>query len=107
MFIELDQSDGDRPRLAQPADFTAFKIVIAGARDRSRVQRALAPVADLLDDGEYAMVRIDALATLAGPLGEDADWRASLAGMVDYARSKGWVDDAEPVRVRAHLEWED
>ena len=106
MFIRVDPSGADGPRLVEPADFKAFKIVIAGPRDGTGTERALSGVAEVTEDGEHAMVGIDALHRLAGVLAHDAGWQAGLGGMLDYARSKGWVDDGAQARVRAHLEWE-
>ena len=36
----------------------------------------------------------------------DADWDESFAGMVSYARSKGWTDEAG-THLRAHIEHPD
>ncbi|WP_327048241.1 hypothetical protein OG320_10385 [Microbispora sp. NBC_01189] len=40
---------------------------------------------------------------LAGDHGRDPEWRGRLDRMLEYAASKGWVDDAGAVR--AHVEW--
>ena len=91
-----------------------------------------AATADLLDEGNFQEFHVsapheasadvvnDALRTSgAGALGEDGDamisvdwlldrgpqedaWRDSFGAMLRYAKSKGWVDDAEAC-IRAHL----
>lgn len=62
-------------------DFTAFKVV--------------------LEVPEHAWIAPDVLTELAGR-GDDVEWRQHLAGMLAYAASKGWCDEAG--RVRAHVE---
>jgi hypothetical protein len=61
-------------------DFTAFKVVI--------------------EVPEHAWIAPGALTELAGRAGDE--WRRNLAGMLAYAASKGWCDEAG--RVRAHIE---
>jgi hypothetical protein len=51
----------------------------------------------------HAWVRPEVLAELSGREGDEA-WQEELAGMVRFADSQGWVDDAG--RVRAHVEVE-
>ena len=81
--------------------------MIAGGHDVESARRALAPVAELLDEGD-AMVDAGELTLLAGELAESAEWIESFAGMLDYARSKGWVSDsAGSTQIQAHVEWSD
>ena len=60
--------------------------------------------AELLPDGAHVMIPVETLRRLAAgrvPEGWDADFEA----MLEYARSKGWLND-EGDAVRAHLERE-
>ncbi|GGA72923.1 hypothetical protein GCM10011490_24640 [Pseudoclavibacter endophyticus] len=52
-------------------------------------------------EGEHAWLSVDALR--AGARGDRGDeWVKKFDGMIDYARTKGWVNDAG--EVRAHIE---
>jgi hypothetical protein len=93
--IRLD-TDTPEVELLEPDVFTAFKVVLRDAGP----SLAGAPVVARVD--EHAWIRIEALRELAGESATPA-WEESLAGMVAYARSKGWVDD-ELGAVRAHVE---
>lgn len=53
-----------------------------------------------LADDEHAWIAIDALRAAAGVRPEG--WHDEFAAMIDYARSKGWVDDSGE-RLRAHI----
>jgi hypothetical protein len=106
MYVYVDISTQDAPQLREATDFTAFKLVIAGGRDVGLARQALRGVAEVVD-GEHAMVAADQLESLAGALAASVEWQEKFAGMLGYARSKGWVDDvAGPPHVRAHLEWQ-
>ncbi|WP_431283661.1 hypothetical protein ACQW02_02275 [Humitalea sp. 24SJ18S-53] len=86
--------------LAEAEDFRRFSIRFdQGARGLEAAQGALARVARA--DGDTAWVAEAALRALA-PRGGDPDWEAGLAGMIGFARSRGWVDDQGGIR--AHIE---
>ncbi|MGA2755727.1 MAG: hypothetical protein ABSF58_00050 [Solirubrobacteraceae bacterium] len=107
MHVFLDIGSGEGPRLIDATDFEAFKVVIAGGHDVESARHALTPVAELLDEGD-AMVDAGELTLLAGELAESAEWIERFAGMLDYARSKGWVSEsAAATRIQAHVEWSD
>ncbi len=82
MYLHIDPTEVP-PAVAvrEPDDFTAFKVVV--------------------EVPEHAWIVPDVLTALAGR-GDDDAWRQNLAGMLAYAASKGWCDDAG--RVRAHVE---
>ncbi|MGU3501378.1 hypothetical protein [Mycobacterium sp. C31M] len=67
--------------VVEPEDFTSFKVVL---------------VTD-----EHSWVDPDDLTALAGRT-DDPQWRQQLAGMIDYAGAKGWLDGQG--RIRAHVE---
>ena len=91
------------PDLREPEDFTAFHISIDGARDAVRLEGAAHQLGRLLDD-DHVMVDREVLISMAGTRGEDPRWRASLQGMIDYASTKGWVDDSGAIRT--HVQWD-
>ncbi|MCT2581603.1 hypothetical protein [Actinophytocola gossypii] len=69
-------------------------VELAGIDDRAAAEAlAGAGLGEL--DGDHAWLRIAALRAA----GEDA-WRAEFDAMIEYARTKGWVDGE---RVRAHV----
>ena len=54
-------------------------------------------------DGDDAWVQVDAVRRLAaGRVG--AGWESDFAGMLAFARDKGWLDASETA-IRAHVEW--
>ncbi len=100
MIIHADL-DTATVTLVDPADFRGFHVAVAGgSTDDERLATVLAPHGHL--DGEHAWITADALVALAGEAADD-DWRAGFAGMVTYARDKGFLDDAGTA-IRAHLE---
>ena len=100
MEVEIDlRGASPRARLVDPDDFKGFKVVLID--DGTAMGDRLAPVGVARVD-EHAWVRIEELERLAGP-SATAEWRESLAGMLDFARSKGWVDE-ELGAVRGHIE---
>jgi hypothetical protein len=89
----------DSARLVDPEDLTSFAVVLEGDADPS--PEALA-AGGVLGFGDHAWVRTDALRRLAGPIATP-EWEDAFAAMLDYARSRGWVDD-EHGAVRGHVE---
>lgn len=45
------------------------------------------------------------IVALVGDLAQNPEWNEAFAGMITYATSKGWTNDAG--EVRAHIEAED
>ena len=68
--------------LHEPDDFRAFSVVVP--------------------EVEHAWVDPAQVIALAAAGGAGAEWRGSFDGMVEYARSRGWVRDDGAIR--AHLE---
>ena len=86
--------------LEEPGDFRRFSIRFdPGSRGTAAAEAALAGVAR--PDGDAAWVRPEALRRLA-PGGGDAAWQRGLDGMVAFAATRGWVDEAGCIR--AHVE---
>ncbi len=77
-----------------------FKVVCEGAKDSlSHVGEALSAAGAGIADAGHAWISEQWLRAQVG----DAAWQAGLTKVVDYARSKGWVD--ENGHIRAHIEW--
>ena len=82
MDIEIDlRLVPPRTVLQNPDDFTSFKVVIREA--------------------SHTKVRADVIEQLAGDRATQADWQQGFKRMLDYAESKGWLDENG---VQAHIE---
>ena len=100
MIVEIDLAGGAaRSALVDADDFKSFKVVLRGGGPSLGEHAGELGLARV---DEHAWVPIDTLRGLAGPAATP-EWEESLAGMLGYARSKGWVDD-ELGAVRAHVE---
>lgn len=89
----------DFARLLDPEDLTSFAVVIEGDEDPGPEALAAGGVLGL---GDHAWVRTDALRRLAEPVATP-EWEDGFAAMLEYARTRGWVDD-EQGAVRGHVE---
>lgn len=89
--------------LEDAEDCAAFSIVGAAPGTDAANDALRASGIDLTDDGAHGYVDAATVTSLAAGQVAD-DWPERFAGMVAYARSKGWTDDAG--RVRAHTEWD-
>ncbi|HEX5898861.1 MAG TPA: hypothetical protein VFY32_05635 [Solirubrobacteraceae bacterium] len=96
--MELNLGTGPA-RLLDAEDLTSFAVVLEGDGDPS--PEALA-AGGILGLGDHAWVRTDALRRLAGTIATP-EWEGAFAAMLQYARSRGWVDD-ELGAVRGHVE---
>lgn len=77
-------------------NFGAFAVEVVGEVD---LAGALGGIGET--DGEHVYLDVPAVKGLAGD-GATAEWVADFDKMIEFARSKGWVDEAG--RVRAHVE---
>jgi hypothetical protein len=83
--------------LVDGENFRAFAVVVEGADvDLGGALEGVGAV-----DGEYVWLDPEAVRGLAGEAA-GPEWLAQFDGMIEFARSKGWVDGAG--RVRAHVE---
>ena len=98
VLVELNLGGGPA-RLDDPEDLTSFTVVLEGDGDPSPEALAAGGVLGL---GDHAWVRTDALRRLAGPIATP-EWESAFAAMLEYARTRGWVDD-EHGAVRGHVE---
>lgn len=101
MYFRITPGDVE---LVDPGDVRAFHVVategLADGEFADTVRRT--GLGEVSDDGQHVLVRVDAVRRLAaGRVGPG--WEDDLAGMLGYARSKGWVSD-DGTAVRAHVE---
>ncbi|HLX89933.1 MAG TPA: hypothetical protein VKR22_15920 [Acidimicrobiales bacterium] len=105
MFVLVDlEPDTSVVSLAEPDDCRRFHVEVEGQGHAPAVDDALQSTGTGWLDGDGgAFVRVDRVRDLAaGRVGDD--WPIRFAGMLDFARDKGWLsDDGEAIR--AHLEW--
>lgn len=80
--------------------FSAFSVE-AGEITIAEIVAALGSDASVIDD-EHVWIPIERLYTLGATHG-GPDWRAGCHGMIQFATSMGWVDEAKQ-KVRAHVE---
>lgn len=89
--------------LEDPDDVGRFHVAVHGG-DRAQLDDALRRAGAGHLDGDHAFVAAERLRALAtGRV--TADWSDRFAGMLDYARAKGFASD-DGQAVRAHLEWD-
>jgi hypothetical protein len=104
MFVQVDlRTQPPLVSLEEPDDTARFHVSVLGPPDVRRVFGALVDAAAGRLEGDEAFIAIDAVRRLAAGRVEP-DWAARFDEMLEYARTKGWIDDAG-VAIRAHLEW--
>lgn len=104
MYVQLDlRAEPPVVTLEEPEDTKAFHLAVVGGKDLGRVFGALVDAAaGRLEDGD-AQIVVDAVRRMAAgrvPPG----WDEELEAMLDFARSKGWLDETGST-IRAHVEW--
>jgi hypothetical protein len=77
-------------------NFRAFAVVVTGEPDLGAGLDGLGAV-----DGDHVFLDPEGVKRLAGERAA-GDWGANFDKMIEFARSKGWVDELG--RVRAHIE---
>jgi hypothetical protein len=101
MFVRVDL-DASSVTLEESDDCTRFHVEVVGEGDDAALGRALAAAGAGRFDGGDAFVDVEAVRRLAaGRVGPT--WDADFAAMVDYARTKGWLD-SEGGAIQAHVE---
>lgn len=87
--------------IVEAGNFRGFHI--AGTKPRDTATRSsLAEQGIHFDDAlAQAFVEPDTVRSLAKG---DRDWEIGFGSMIDYAKSKGWIDDQG--RIGAHTEWD-
>ena len=100
MFVRLS-GPGGQAELVEPSDCKRFHVEygVAGA-DPADVAAALGAWADGAVDG-HVWIRVEAVRSAAvGRVG--SDWEADFDGMLAFARTKGWLNDAGDA-IAAHV----
>ena len=90
----------DSVELVDAEDTKAFHVEV---RDDTDIAAVLdeAGAGTLADDGEHALVEIGWVRQHA--VGVGPQWEQDFDAMLDYARTKGWIDEGTSAIV-AHLE---
>lgn len=89
--------------LEQPSDCARFHVTATGTGGVARLGEVLAANAVGRIDGDDAFIDVEAVRLLAAGRVDDT-WEADFAAMLDYARTKGWLDATGPA-IQAHVEW--
>ena len=89
--------------LEEPDDVTRFHVAVVGAKDWGLVFGALVDAAAGRLEGDDAYVAVDAVRRLAAGRVKPG-WDDAFAGMLEYARTKGWLDGPGNA-IKAHVEW--
>jgi hypothetical protein len=101
MYFRITPGDVE---LVDPADVRAFHVTAPAGLSAEQLADTVrcTGLGEVTDDGDHVLVRVDTVRGLAaGRVGPG--WEDDLAGMLGYARGKGWLsDDGESVR--AHVE---
>jgi hypothetical protein len=103
VYIEVG-SEGGRTRavLNEPDDCKRFKVVVDGAVSVAGLSEVLAGIGRTVGR-EAVWIKPEAIRRLAAGR-VDATWEASFDRMIEFARTKGWVDETTG-EIRAHCEW--
>ena len=104
MYVQIDITPA-RPvvSLEEPDDCTRFHLAVVGGRDIGRVFGALVDAAAGRLEDDHALITIDAVRRMAAGRVAD-DWDARFDAMLDYARTKGWIDETNNA-IQAHVEY--
>ena len=86
----------DRPSVEDVANLRQLHVELDGVDDETAAAAIASSGLGTLD-GDHVWLSIAGLRAAGEPT---EDWRTGFDGMIDYARSKGWVDGD---RVRAHV----
>ena len=86
--------------LVDAEDCKKFHVEVRGDVDVAAVLDT-SGAGKLAEDGEHALIEIGWIRQHASGVG--AQWEQAFGGMLDYARTKGWIDESDSAIV-AHLE---
>lgn len=89
--------------LEEPDDTKRFHVTVVGGDSMPLLFGALVDAAAGRLEGDDAWIAIDAVRRMAaGRVGPE--WDRDFQAMLDYARTKGWIDETGAA-IRAHIEW--
>ena len=101
MFVVVD-TVARTATLAEPEVFTAFHVVASPPDAVAEViVEVLGADGGPGSDDDHVEIAVDAVRRWAEPVAEE--WNESFAGMLGYAESKGWLNDAGTM-IGAHIE---
>ena len=104
MIIQVDlRQHPPVVRLEEPEETSAFHVAVIGGTDWGLVFGALVDAAAGRLEGEHAFITIDAVQRMAAGR-VAAGWDARFVAMLEYARTKGWIDEGGHA-IQAHVEW--
>ena len=98
MIVRVDLENG--PSLEEPEVLTGFHAV-SSTTDDSLVGAAMGEAGAPAGEG-HVWVAASWVREQAAPV-VAADWASAFEGMIDYARSKGWMNEAG-THIKAHVE---
>ena len=106
MFVQVDLAVMPPVlSLEEPDDTKRFHVTVTGGDSYALLFGALVDGAAGRLEGEDAWITVDAVRRMArGRVGPS--WDDELQAMLDFARSKGWLDEHGNA-IRAHVEWAD
>ena len=104
MFVQVDlQPYPPVVTLEEPDDTKQFKVVVTGGTEWGLVFGALVDAAAGRLEADDAFITIDAVRRMAkGRV--SPDWDGQFVAMLEYARTKGWIDEGG-IAIQAHVEW--
>jgi hypothetical protein len=104
MFVQIDLATMPPVvTLEEPGDTKRFHVAVTGGDDYPMVFGALVDAAAGRLEGDDAWITVDAVRRMARGRVEPS-WDEELDAMLDFARSKGWLDE-QGNAIRAHIEW--
>lgn len=98
MYVEINAK---QPATLRDLTNLGELAVKAHAVDDSHIQATLGASGLGLLDGDHAWLQVSMLHAAGVDIG--AEWEQGFNGMIDYARSRGWVSE-DGITVRAHVE---
>ena len=104
MYVQVDLRV--RPpvvSLEEPEDTKRFHLAVVGGKDGGLVFGALVDAAAGRLEDDDAVIAVDAVRRMAAGR-VPPEWDRELETMLEFARSKGWLDETGST-IRAHVEW--
>lgn len=100
MYLQIDTTQG-RTDVREPDDLKHFSVRVAEQLDLESLTRALGSLG-YFDTPEQAWIDIRELRRTIGR-DDDQEWSMQFDAMLEYAASKGWVNE-QGTALSAHLD---
>ena len=105
MIVVIDlTSEPPAVTLTAPEDCTRFHVAVRGGDSTALADALSSTGVGSMAPGGDVMIDTAALRGLARDRVPDG-WDDQFAGMLAYARGKGWLDETGS-RIQGHVEWE-